>query len=197
MSFKLGLTGSIGMGKSTTAQMFRDRGLPVWDADATVHRLYSAGGKATKEVAKIAPEAIGENGVDRGKLRDAIAADPGLLKKIEHIVHPLVVMDRFEFIQNSSDPILVFDIPLIYETNTASEFDAVAVVSADAELQRARVLERPNMDEDALNMILSKQVGDAEKRARADYIIDTTTIDTAKADVSRILSDIEERISDA
>lgn len=197
MSFKLGLTGSIGMGKSTTAGIFKANGVPVWDADAAVHRLYAPDGLATEAIAKIAPSAVGSHGVDRSKLRSAISEDETVLHAVEQAVHPLVGLDRLEFIGAHGDPILLFDIPLIYETGIASEFDAVAVVSTSVELQKARVLARPNMNAEAFELILSKQVPDAEKRSLADFVIDTTTMETAESDVARVLAEIRERIAHA
>lgn len=189
----LGLTGSIGMGKSTTAQMFRDRGIPVWDADGTVHALYAAGGTGAEAIAGLFPQVVGPGGVDRAALRALIAEDPDALAKIEAIIHPLVSADRAAFVQNHPEAaIVVFDIPLLFETEAQTWLDKVAVVSTDPELQRIRVLERPGMTGDHLDMILAKQVPDAIKRARADYVIDTTDLDSAARDVDHILADLSE-----
>ena len=161
MSFLLGLTGSIGMGKSTTAGMFAEAGVPVWDADATVHKLYAPGGDGAYAIAKLVPEAVDDTGVRRDVLRAAIAKDAGLLPKIEAAIHPMVTDDREAFIARHYEPILVFEVPLLFETKAENWFDAVAIVSTSAETQRARVLERPGMTEETFALILSKQLPDA------------------------------------
>ncbi|MBY8976417.1 dephospho-CoA kinase [Rhodobacteraceae bacterium NNCM2] len=187
----LGLTGSIGMGKSTTAAMFREAGVPVWDADATVHGLYGPGGAGSRAIAELAADAVDENGVDRGKLRAAVLADPGLLERIEAVIHPLVAADRNAFIaaaEADGAAIALCDIPLLYETGADEWLDQVVVVTAPAEVQRARVFERPGMTEEAFQAILAKQTPDAEKRERADFIIDTSKgMDHARARVAEIL----------
>lgn len=172
MSYILGLTGSIGMGKSTTARFFQAAGVPVWDADAAVHRLYE--GDAVPVIARLAPFAVVDGTVDRGRLRDAVLKDPALLKQVEEAVHPLVAQDRQAFLdQHAEAPLVVCDIPLLYETGADEWLDGVLVVTASPEVQRQRVLERENMSEEVFNDILSKQTPDAEKRRRADFIIDT------------------------
>lgn len=186
MTFVLGLTGSIGMGKSTTAQMFRDLGAPVWDADAAVHGLYAAGGAAVPAIAALAPQAVTDGAVDRARLRAAIAADPGLLDRINAAVHPLVAADRAAFLADHPAPLVVMDVPLLFETGGEAYCDAVAVVSVPAEIQRARVLAR-GMPERDFELILSRQIPDAEKRARADFVIPTLTLDGARAAVQDIL----------
>lgn len=189
--FRLGLTGSIAMGKSTTSQVFREAGVPVWDADEAVHRLYAEGGAAVAPLADLAPGAIRDGAVDRTALKSAIAADPQLIGRIEAIVHPLVRADREAFIAAQDAPVVVLDIPLLYETGGESDCDAVAVVSTDAETQRARAMERPGMTPEHLQMILAKQVPDAEKRARADYVIDTSHgLEPVRAQVQTILEEI-------
>lgn len=190
MSFDLGLTGSIGMGKSTTADLFRDRGCAVWDADAAVHALYAPGGAGTAEIADLVPDAIGADGVDRAALKSAILADPPLLKRIEACIHPLVAAHRAAFRESSTAPIRVFDVPLLFETRTEAKFDATAVVYVDADTQRARVLARPGMTAEALDLILQKQMPSDEKRARADYEIDTSSFETAARDVEFVLQQI-------
>lgn len=194
MSFRLGLTGGIGMGKSTAAQMFRDLGHPVWDADEAVHRLYAPGGAAVAPVAAAFPDALRDGGIDRSALRAALAADPDGFARLEAIVHPLVARDRAGFLaRHAGAPIVVLDIPLLYENGTQDEMDGVAVVSAPAELQRARVLARPGMTEAALALILSRQMPDAEKRARADWIIPTVTLEGARAAIMDICDRIMAR----
>ena len=193
MTFVLGLTGSIGMGKSTTAGMFRNRGVPVWDADAAVHRLYAPGGAAVGPVAALVPQALGpEGGIDRARLRAAIAADPGLIDRLNAIVHPLVAADRAAFLARVQAPVVVLDIPLLYEAGGAGLCDAVAVVSTSAETQRARVLAR-GLSAAEFQTILARQMPDADKRARADFVIDTSTMDSARAAVDRILTAIADR----
>ena len=197
MSFRLGLTGSIGMGKSTTAAMFAALGIPVWDADATVHRLYASGGSAAHRIAQAYPDVIEAGAVSRAKLRARIAADPAVLDQIQNIAHPLVAADRAAFLADQIADIVLLDIPLLYETGADTQCDAVAVVSAPTAVQRARVLARGNMTEAALDLILSRQLPDAEKRARADYVIPTTTLDEAQAAVQHILTDIRDKLTDA
>lgn len=187
MSFLLGLTGSIGMGKSTTAKMFSNAGIPVWDADECVHRLYAADAPGAALIAEIAPQAIGPNGVDRKVLRSVISEDGSRLKRIEAAIHPLVAADRASFIAKQSSEIVVLEIPLLFETGAEQALDAVAVVSTDAASQRDRVLARPGMTAATFDLILSKQMSDAEKKERADYIIDTTTLASAEADVDKVI----------
>jgi dephospho-CoA kinase len=197
MTFSLGLTGSIGMGKSTTAQMFVDEGCAVWDADAAVHRLYAAGGAAVAPLAAAFPEAVVDGAVDRAALRRIIAADPDALRQIEAIVHPLVGEDRAAFRKNADADVLVFDIPLLFETGGETRVDAVAVVSVDPDEQARRVLDRGTMTREEFEQIRAKQMPDAEKRARADYVITTDTPDHARAQVRAIMQDITERLRDA
>lgn len=197
MTFRLGLTGSIGMGKSTTAQIFADAGCDIWDADAAVHRLYALGGAAVAPIAKVFPQAIVDGVVSRDVLKAVIAADPGLLREIEHIVHPLVRADRIEFLKQTKSEIVVLDIPLLYESGGASQMDAVVVVSAPEEVQRARVLDRGTMTEAQLAQILARQIPDAKKRARADYVIVTDTVEHAAAQVQDVISDIRRKLTHA
>ncbi|SNR33295.1 dephospho-CoA kinase [Paracoccus sediminis] len=194
MTFRLGLTGSIGMGKSTTAQMFRDAGHPVWDADEAVHRLYGPQGAAVAPVAAAFPAAMHEGGIDRKALKAAIAADPAALDRLSAIVHPIVAADRDAFVARHKDaPLVVLDIPLLYENGYQALLDGVAVVSADADTQRRRVMSRPGMTDDLLALILSRQMPDAEKRTRADWIIPTDTLDDARRAVNRIAKEIADR----
>ena len=194
MVFRLGLTGSIGMGKSTTAAMFADLGVPVWDADAEVARLYDQGGDAVGLVGKIAPDAILEGRVDRDALKAAISKDPKLLAQIEAVVHPMVRASRENFTQaHDSADLILFDIPLLFETGAEADLDAVLVVTASAEVQRARVLARGTMDDETFQMILAKQMPDAEKRARADYVIETLSLEQTRADVVKLVAKIRGR----
>ena len=188
MSFRLGLTGSIGMGKSTTAQMFRDLGVPVWDADATVHRLYAPGGAAVAPVSAAIPDAVIDGAINRDRLKLALKTDPNLLVRLESIVHPLVAEDRRGFIAANADaPLIVLDIPLLFETGGQAGVDAVAVVTTDAERQKTRVMARPGMTQDLFDQILARQMPDAQKRDLADYIIETNTLEQARARVSELV----------
>lgn len=196
MTFRLGLTGSIGMGKSTTAAMFAVEGIPVWDADAAVHRLYAPGQPAALAVAQLFPAAMDADGaVNRPQLRAIIAADPTALDRLNAAVHPLVAADRARFLADHANAaIVLLDIPLLFETGAAQTCDAVAVVSAPPQAQRDRVLAR-GMSEADFQMILSRQMSDADKRARADYIIPTTSLEAARAAVKDVLADISKRIA--
>ncbi|MEZ2331512.1 dephospho-CoA kinase [Mesorhizobium sp. RCC_202] len=170
----LGLTGSIGMGKSATAEMFADAGVPVHDSDETVHRLYS--GKAVPLVEAAFPGTTQAGVVDRVKLAAKVLADPAALKKLEAIVHPLVRADADAFLarhREAGAPLAVLDIPLLFETGGRNRVDKVVVVTAAPDIQRARVLARPGMSEEKFASILAKQVPDAEKRRQADFVIDT------------------------
>ena len=197
--YRLGLTGSVGMGKSTTAGLFADAGVPVWDADAAVHRLYAAGGAGAAAVARLAPQAVAAGAVDRDRLRDAIVADPDLLARVEASVHPLVAADREAFTAaHAGADVVVFDIPLLYETGAERGLDGVLVVTAPAEVQRDRVLARPGMTEAMLERILERQMPDSLKRARADFVIATDRgIDAARADVLSLLERIRAGQGDA
>jgi dephospho-CoA kinase len=187
--FILGLTGSIGMGKSATAKMFAEEGVPVHDADAAVHRLYE--GAATPLIEAAFPGTTGGGKVDRAKLGQRVLGDKDAIARLEAIVHPLVTQSRERFIadaERSDANVAVLDIPLLFETGGDKRVDAIVVVSAPAEVQRARVLERPGMTDDKLAIILTKQMPDAEKRARADFVVDTSEgFDAARAQVREIL----------
>jgi dephospho-CoA kinase len=198
-SYFLGLTGSVGMGKSTTAGFFAEAGVPVWDADAAVHRLYAPGGGGAAALVGLVPGAIVGDGVDRDRLRAVVAVDPGLLPRIEAVIHPLVAGERAGFVAaNAGAPVLLFDIPLLYETGADAWLDGVLVVSAAPDVQRARVLARPGMTAAMLERILARQLSDTEKRARADFIIATDSgIETARGDVLSLLARLKETAGDA
>ncbi len=194
MSFILGLTGSIGMGKSTTSQMFADEDIPVWDADATVHRLYQTGQPAALAIGQLFPTAIDPDGsVNRATLRALIQADKTVLDRLNAAVHPLVAADRAAFIAaNQGAEILLLDVPLLYEIGLDAACDAVAVVSAPADIQRQRVLDRGAMTEAEFQTILARQLPDAEKRKRATYVIPTTSLEAARQAVKDVLADIRQ-----
>jgi dephospho-CoA kinase len=185
--FRLGLTGSIGMGKSTTARFFAEAGVPVWDADAAVHRLYAAGGAAVAPLVALCPAAAGPEGLDRGALKAWIARDPTALKQIETIVHPLVAADRQVFLDAAAAPLVVLDIPLLFETGAEAMMDATLLVTAPPELQRARVLARPGMTEAQFATILARQMPDRDKRGRATHILETLSLDAARAGVRALI----------
>ena len=194
--FLLGLTGSIDMGKSTTAAMFRDEGIPVWDADAAVHRAYAPGGAAVSAIAALHPQAIVDGAVDRGALKDWIATDPAALRQIEAAVHPIVAADRAGFIARAAREgarLVVLDIPLLFETGADRDLDATVVVSVPAEVQRERVLARPGMTAEQLSLILARQMPDADKRARATYLIGTETLEAARSAVRNLIASIGAR----
>lgn len=197
MSFALGLTGSIGMGKSTTAKLFAEAGCDVWDADAAVHRLYQIGGAAVEPMAGLCPAAVAEGFVDRSVLKELILKDKKILPEIERIVHPLVQADRTAFRAAATSDILVFDIPLLFETGGENAMDAVACVFVDADTQRARVLARGTMTEEQFAQIRAKQMPIAEKLAKSDYKIETDTLEHAAAQVEEVLADIRRRTSHA
>ena len=170
----LALTGSIGMGKSTVAAMFAAAGIPVFDADATVRRLQSDGGPLVERIEQRFPGTTRNGAVEREALAEAVLGKPDELAALEALVHPAVHHERTRFIvENAGAPALLFDIPLLFETHGEHAFDKVIVVSAPAEMQRARVLARPGMTEAKLEAILARQMPDAEKRARADFVIET------------------------
>jgi dephospho-CoA kinase len=197
MSFRLGLTGSIGMGKSTTAKLFAEAGCDVWDADAAVHRIYAKGGSAVEPMRALELRAVIDNAVSRPSLRALIAEDPGLLVRIEKIVHPLVGKDRQEFIDAAQSDILVFDIPLLFETGGNKAMDAVVCVSVPAEIQQKRVLDRGTMTLAQFEQIKAKQMPNDDKVARADYVVITDTMDHARAQVQAIVQTIKAGLQDA
>jgi dephospho-CoA kinase len=187
--FILGLTGSIGMGKSATAKMFADEGVPVHDADAVVHRLYE--GEATPMIEVVFPGTTSDGKVDRSKLGQRVLGDKDAIARLERIVHPLVTQARERFVAEAEctgASVAVLDVPLLFETGGDKRCDAVVVVSAPADVQRARAFERPGMNEGKLAAILGKQMPDAEKRAHADFVVDTSKgFDAARAQVREIL----------
>ncbi|MBS1302444.1 dephospho-CoA kinase [Loktanella sp. SALINAS62] len=190
MTYLLGLTGSIGMGKSTTAGMFKDIGVPVWDADSAVHALYAVGGEAVAPIADRFPDAVVDCAVSRPALNTILKADPGALSDLERIVHPLVAADRAAFIAAQDADLLVFDIPLLFETGADEWLDGTLVVTAPAEVQAKRVLARPGMTRAQFDMILSRQMPDAEKRDRADFMIQTLTLDDTRRAVQQLVRDL-------
>ena len=188
----VGLTGSIGMGKSTTAKMFASEGVPVYDADAAVHALYAPGGAAVAPIEAAFPGVTGPKGVDRARLSHQVVGKPAELKRLEAIVHPLVAESRGAFFQDAvrkGADIVVLDIPLLFETGGERAMDAVVVVTAPAHVQRKRVLARESMDEAKLDAILARQMEDAEKRVRAHFVVDTSEgLDHAREQVRHILA---------
>lgn len=188
----LGLTGSIGMGKSTTAQMFAEEGVPVHDADAVVHRLYE--NEAVTPIEAAFPGTTDGGKIDRERLGKRVLGDPTALKRLESIVHPLVAEARERFLaeaERSGAAVALLDIPLLYETGGEKRCDAVVVVSAPADVQRRRAFERPDMTEAKFQAILAKQMPDAEKRARADFVVDTSRgFDAAREQVREILAKV-------
>jgi dephospho-CoA kinase len=186
--FLLGLTGSIGMGKSTTSAMFAAEGIPVWDADAVVHKLYAKGGAAVAPIGAVHPEAIVDGAVSRPALKAVIGANPAALTGIEAIIHPLVAADRAAFIATSDADLIVLDIPLLFENGTEHTVDATLLVTAPAALQRQRVLARPGMTEAHLALILARQMPDADKRKRATHIVETLDIASTQAYVRALIT---------
>jgi dephospho-CoA kinase len=195
MMLVIGLTGSIGMGKSAAAQHFRSRGVPVCDADAEVHRLYE--GSGVTAVAAAFPNAIRGGKVDRGLLAQEVAGHPEKLKRLEAIVHPMVVKAEIEFLREEERrgaKFAVLEIPLLFETGAEKRVDVTVVLSAPPEVQRARVLARPGMTIDKLEHLLRRQLPDAEKRARADFVVDSgTTVEDMQAQLDKILESLEGR----
>jgi dephospho-CoA kinase len=192
-----GLTGSIGMGKSTTAQMFADRGVPVWNADDAVHRLYAPGGGAVDAVEAAFPGVAGPGGIDREALSALVVGNETAIRQLEQIVHPLVGQDRAAFLADAraaEEPLVVVDVPLLFETGGQKYVDCVIVVTCDAETQRTRVLGRPGMTVAKFEAILARQVPDADKRAMADFVVDTGQgLDHAREQVAQIQTALLER----
>lgn len=190
----IGLTGSIGMGKSTTAQVFADLGVPVWDADAAVHRIYGVGGPAVPEIAAVYPMAITNEAVDRGKLKAMMADSDEVLPKIQAIVHPLVAEDRKAFLASHRDyDFVLLDIPLLFETSADKWLSVTVCVSAPKDVQAHRVLSRPGMTQATFDMILANQMPDDEKRARANYVIPTVDLAETRDAVKNLLKELKDK----
>lgn len=188
----LGLTGSIGMGKSTTAKLFAEAGVPVYDADAAVHQLYE--GEAAPAIEAAFPGTTANGKVDRSKLSARVVQDPAAIKQLEQIVHPMLGVSRQKFFADAEAakaPVVVLDIPLLFETGGEKRVDAVVVVSTSPEIQRERVLARGTMDEAKLDAIIAKQTPDAEKRRRADFVVDTSHgLEPVRAQITHILAEV-------
>ncbi len=188
----LGLTGSIGMGKSTTAKLFAEAGVPVYDADATVHKLYE--GEAVPSIEAAFPGTTSEGKVDRARLSARVVHDPAAMKQLERIVHPMLGASRQKFFwdaEQSGAPVAVVDVPLLFETGGEKRVDAVVVVTTSPENQRARILARGTMTNEALDSILARQLPDAEKRKRADFVVDTSHgLDPVRAQIRDILQQV-------
>ena len=197
---KVGLTGSIGMGKSETAKLFARLGLPVFDADAAVHALYARGGEGVSALAGRFPEAVSDGAVDRARLAQIVAADPSVLGALEALVHPLVrrMEERFmDAARARNDEVVILDIPLLFETGRSKDMDALVVVSAPEAVQRERVLKRAGMTPEKFEAIRARQVPDVDKRAKADFVIETDKgLDDALAQVKRVAAELRRRASE-
>ena len=188
---KIGLTGCIGMGKSTTLKMFEDEGVLTWSADEAVSRLYEKDGEAVLKVQSLTPESIVNNSVSRENLREQVKKSPEILLSLELIVNPLIKTDRENFLRsNNQEKAVVLDLPLLFENKMESDFDKIIVVSASARVQKERVLSRNTMDIKLLNIIKSKQISDEEKKSRADFVFETTSIERTKKDVKEFLKEV-------
>ena len=194
---KVGLTGSIGMGKSETAKLFARLGLPVFDADAAVHALYAPGGGGAPAIRNRFPEAVSNDSVNRARLAGLIAAEPAALRDLESLIHPLVREEEARFIaaaRKRQEDVVILDIPLLFETGRDKAMDAIVVVSAPEEVQRARVLNRPGMTPQKFAAILARQVPDVDKRARADFVVETDKgLDHALLQVKQIAAELKRR----
>ena len=187
----IGLTGCIGMGKSTTLKMFKSKGIMSWCADEVVTGLYDSGGAVVEYVKEISPNSIIKNRVSKGMLRKEIENKPKILRKLESFVTPFLKSDREKFLSlNSKEKVLVFDIPLLFENNMENEFDIVITVSVSEKIQKARVLSRKTMDETLFNLIKAKQMSDREKRQKADYIFETISLEKTDKDIDKLLKKI-------
>jgi dephospho-CoA kinase len=198
--FVVGLTGSIGMGKTQTAKLFASLGIPVYDADAAVHALYDKGGRAVSSIAEAFPGTVKDGRVDRALLSAQLAGDEAAFQRLEAIVHPLVLNMRAEFIAAAAETgrnLVILDIPLLFETGGDKDVDAVVVVSAPADVQRERVLKRPGMTIGKLEAIHARQIPDAEKRAKADFVIETDKgLDHALVQVKAVVATLGRRLAD-
>jgi dephospho-CoA kinase len=199
---KLGLTGSIGMGKSTTASMFSARGVPVYDADAAVHQVYAPGGAAVKAVSEAFPDVLdAQGGIDRSKLRERVVGDSEAMKRLEQIIHPIVSGLQLSFLEKAASQgaeIIVLDVPLLYETGGDKRVDYVVVVTAPEDVQRERVLARGQLTPAQLGEILTRQLPDKEKRQRADFVIDTSLgLEYAEAQVDAVLRTLRSNVATA
>lgn len=193
--YVIGLTGGIGMGKSETAKLFAAEGIPVHDADAAIARLYAKGGAAAPAIAKEFPEAVKDGAVDRALLSARVVRDPAALARLERVVHPLVAKDRQDFLAHAGAPIILFDIPLLFETGAEREMDAVVVVSSPEHVQRERVLARPGMTVEKFESLKARQLADAQKRQQAHYVVMTDKgLDHAREQVKMILADIRTKL---
>ena len=194
--FVIGLTGSIAMGKTETARLFAEQGVPVFDSDAAIQTLYGRGGAAVEKIAAAFPGAIRDGAVDRTALSILVARDPAVLKKLEDLVHPLVAAQRQAFLaSHPSAPIVLLDIPLLFETGADKDMDALVVVTAPAEIQRARALERPGMTPEKFEALLKRQLPDVDKRAKAHFLVVTDQgLEQARQQVQMILATIRDKI---
>ena len=197
MTYVLGLTGSIGMGKSMTAQMFANHGVPIWDADAVVRKLYVTGGLGATLIAQYYPEAIEDRAVSRSKLRKLIEVNPNVLDEIQTLIHPLVAADRAAFLINATAKVVLLDIPLLFEMGTDVLCDSIIVVSVPAHIQKNRVLARNEMTEIDFKLLLARQLPDAQKRSKARWVISTLTLDGAQSHVKDILTEIDKDLANA
>jgi dephospho-CoA kinase len=197
--YVIGLTGSLAMGKSETARLFAAEGVPVHDADAAIHKLYGKGGAAVAKIALVFPQAVKDGAVDRAALSGLVAGNPAALAKLEALVHPLVAAERDAFLREAAAknmPIVLLDIPLLFETGAEAGLDALVVASAPQTVQRARALARPGMTAEKFEGLLARQMPDVEKRARAHYVVVTDQgLDHARRQVRMILSDIGKKLS--
>ena len=193
--YVIGLTGGIGMGKSETAKLFAAEGVAVHDADAAIARLYGKGGAAVEAIAKAFPGTVKDGAVDRAALSAQVVNDPAALARLEALVHPLVQQDRKDFLKNSPAPIILFDIPLLFEIGAEREMDAVVVATAPEPVRRARVLARPGMTAEKFETLKARQLGDAEKRQQAHYVVMTDKgLEHAREQVKMILADIRNKL---
>jgi dephospho-CoA kinase len=196
--YVIGLTGSIGMGKSQTAQLFAAENIPVHDSDAVLHRLYAKGGAAVEKIAAAFPGAVSHGAVDRAALSALVTDDAQKLRRLEELVHPLVAADRDDFLRHAKADIVVLDIPLLFETGARQGIDALVVVSAPSEVQRARVLARPGMTAEKFEALHARQMPDAQKRQQAHYVVMTDKgLDHAREQVKMILTDVRGKLKNA